>query len=61
VQSDVSEQIAAALKAQIKPAEEERLRRKPTENMLAFESYLQGRVHLGKRTEEHLRKAISCF
>lgn len=61
VQSDVAEQIAAALKTQIKPAEEQRIRKKPTENMDAFEAYLQGRVHLGRRTEEHLRKAIDCF
>jgi adenylate cyclase len=61
VQSDVAEQIAAALKAQIKPAEERRIRHKPTENMAAFEAYLQGRVHLGRRTEDHLRMAIDCF
>ena len=61
VQSDVAEQIAAALKATIKPAEEQRIKRKQTENMQAFEAYLQGRVHLGRRTEEHLRQAIACF
>jgi adenylate cyclase len=61
VQSDVAEQIAAALKAHIKPAEEKRIRQKPTDNMEAFEAYLQGRVHLGRRTEEHLRKAITYF
>ena len=61
VQSDVAEQIAAALKAQIKPAEAQRLRSVPTENMEAYQSFLQGRVHLGRRTEESLRKAIACF
>jgi len=61
VQSDVAEHIADALQAQIKPAEEKRIRHKPTENMEAFEAYLQGRVHLGRRTEDHLRHAIAAF
>lgn len=61
VQSDVAEKIAEALQAQIKPAEEESIKRHPTENMAAFEAYLQGRVALGKRTEEPLRRAITCF
>jgi len=61
VQSDVAEQIALALKAQIKPVEEERIRRKPTDNMDAFQAYLAGRVYLGRRTEDALRCAIESF
>ncbi|MEA2554630.1 MAG: adenylate cyclase, partial [Fimbriimonadaceae bacterium] len=61
VQSDVAQKIAEALRAKITASEQERIRRKPTENMEAYQWYLQGRVHLGKRTEESLRKAIGFF
>ncbi len=61
VQSDVAEQISQALQARIKPAEEAQIRRRPTESMEAYETYLQGRVHLGRRTEEALKKAIASF
>jgi tetratricopeptide (TPR) repeat protein len=61
VQSDVAEQIASALQAQIKPAEEQSIKRQPTQNMAAFESNLQGRVYLGRRTEDQLRQAIAAF
>ena len=35
--------------------------RKPTENLAAYNFYLQGRYHLSQRTEEGLRKAIEFF
>lgn len=35
--------------------------RSPTENLAAYNFYLQGRYHLSQRTEEGLRKAIEFF
>lgn len=35
--------------------------RKPTDNLAAYNFYLQGRYHLSQRTEEGLRKAIEFF
>ncbi len=35
--------------------------RRPTENLTAYNLYLQGRYHLSQRTEEGLRKAIEFF
>jgi TolB-like protein/Tfp pilus assembly protein PilF len=35
--------------------------RRPTENLAAYNLYLQGRYHLNQRTEEGLRKAVEFF
>ena len=36
-------------------------RGRPTENLAAYNLYLQGRYHLNQRTEEGLRKAVEFF
>lgn len=61
VQSEVASKISESLKAAITPAERERIIRKPTNNLEAYELYLHGRYHWGKRTDESLRRAIECF
>ena len=35
--------------------------RRPTENLAAYNLYVQGRYHLNQRTEEGLRKAVEFF
>jgi len=35
--------------------------RRPTENLAAYNLYVQGRYHLNQRTEEGLRKAVELF
>ena len=61
IQSDVAQRIAAALKAQLTPAERERIERKQTENTEAYRLYLKGRFYWNKRTAADLQKAIDCF
>ena len=45
IQSDVAQQIAQALKATISPDEKERIEQKLTDNLKAYDYYLQGRIY----------------
>ncbi|MGD9346844.1 MAG: protein kinase [Candidatus Aminicenantes bacterium] len=61
IQSAIAEQIATALMKELSPEEKNQLWKKPTENMEAYNLYLQGRFFWNKRTEEGLNKAIEFF
>jgi TolB-like protein len=61
IQTDVALQIAGALQAQLSPEERGRVERRPTENLEAYNLYLQGRYFWNKRTPEGLRAAIDYF
>jgi TolB-like protein len=61
IQSAIAEQIATALMKELSPEEKNQLWKKPTENMEAYNLYLQGRFFWNKRTEEGLNKAIEYF
>jgi TolB-like protein/Tfp pilus assembly protein PilF len=58
IQSKIAEQIANALLAKLSPDEKDRLRKKPTENLEAYNLYLRGRFFWEKRTGEGLNKAL---
>jgi TolB-like protein len=57
IQSEVAENIALALKQELSPEERERLQRKPTQNIEAYNLSLLGKYHLYKFTDEGFRKA----
>ncbi|MEK6283160.1 MAG: protein kinase [Acidobacteriota bacterium] len=61
MQDSIAGQVAAALKIKMTVAEQERLRRRYTENAAAYESYLQGRSHLARSTQEEALAAIAKF
>jgi len=61
IQSDIAEKIAKALQTELSLEEKERLQKHPTENLKAYNSYIQGRWFLEKRTEKSLKKAIEYF
>jgi serine/threonine protein kinase len=61
IQSDVAQRIANALKVAVLPSEHEKLQKVPISNLEAYNSYLRGRFHWNKRTEEGLHRAIECF
>jgi TolB-like protein/Tfp pilus assembly protein PilF len=61
IQSDVAEKIANALQVELSPEEKERLEKKPTENLEAYNSYLRGRYFWNRRTEKGLNLAIDYF
>ncbi len=66
IRSDISRRVVDALKIQLGIEETQRLAKKPTENLKAYELYLLGRFELNKFTEagftnsvEHFRRAIT--
>jgi serine/threonine protein kinase len=60
IQFDIAEKIAAALKNEFSPEEEELVQKRPTENLEAYTLYLQGRWYLDKR-EIGFSKSIEYF
>jgi tetratricopeptide (TPR) repeat protein len=61
IQSRVSGEIAAALKADVTPDEKSKIEKRPTDNPEAYNLYLRGRYFWNQRAEASLRRAISYF
>ncbi|MDQ3134390.1 MAG: tetratricopeptide repeat protein, partial [Acidobacteriota bacterium] len=61
LQSSISERVARALSLELTSDERRRLGKRDTEDSEAHQLYLAGRYHLGKRTAEGLRQAITNF
>jgi TolB-like protein/Flp pilus assembly protein TadD len=61
IQTDVALQIATALEAELSLEERTRIHRKPTQNVQAYQLYLQGRHCYTRYTEENIRKGIQYF
>jgi DNA-binding SARP family transcriptional activator/Tfp pilus assembly protein PilF len=61
VQSDIAKRIVAALQLTLTPEARDRIERKPTENLEAYDYYLLGRHHFDHRNAENLRRAIRFF
>jgi TolB-like protein/Tfp pilus assembly protein PilF len=60
IQSDVAQQIAAALEATLTADETERIGKAPTENLEAYDLYLRGR-HFWSQRGEGLRRGLQYF
>ena len=60
VQDDVVRSIVATLPGRIAEASAERLRRKPTNNLTAFDYFLRGNYALPRRGNQ-VREAIACY
>jgi serine/threonine protein kinase/tetratricopeptide (TPR) repeat protein len=61
IQSAIAEEITKALKTTLSPTDEERLQMQPTENLEAYNLYLQGRFLWNKRTPNDLKKSIEFY
>ncbi len=61
VQTEVAQQVAAALKLQLGMADAQRLHARPTENLAAYELYLKGRFCLYQYGEQSSGQAIEYF
>ncbi len=62
IQSDVAEKIVKSLKIKLSPAEKARIQKKPTDNLEAYNLYLQGRWFLNKRKfPDGYQKATEYF
>ncbi len=61
IQSDVSQQIATALKTKLTPDEVTRLDKKPTDNITAYQFYLKGREYYYRYNKEANENAVDLF
>ena len=61
LQNDVAKKIADAIEAVVTPSELEQIEKKPTENLLAYDYYLQALDPFYSRTKEGLEKGILLF
>jgi serine/threonine-protein kinase len=61
VQEEVAHAIAEQLTVERAGVRSAKGSGRPTENMAAYNLYLQGRYHVNQRTEEGLRKAVEFF
>jgi TolB-like protein/Tfp pilus assembly protein PilF len=61
IQTEVAQNVADSLKMQLLDKEKEKIEKKPTENIVAYTSYLKGRYYWNKRNRESLEKAIKNF
>ncbi len=61
IQSDVAKKIAAALQAELTPEEKERIDKRQTANLTAYEYYLRGRSFYYRYNRENNETAITFF
>jgi adenylate cyclase len=61
VQSDVARSVAEALRVTLSPAIAQQIERKGTENLEAYDLYLQGLYQQNKMTPEGLEKSLEYF
>jgi tetratricopeptide (TPR) repeat protein len=61
VQSEVAQQITGALSVALSPEEKQRVEKRATEDVDAYNLYLLGRFHANKWSEADVLKGIECF
>ncbi|MEE8527629.1 MAG: tetratricopeptide repeat protein, partial [Gammaproteobacteria bacterium] len=61
IQSEISNEIATALKTTLTPEEQSRISAVPTENLAAYSFYLTGRQHMAERSLEEMQLARQQF
>jgi serine/threonine protein kinase/tetratricopeptide (TPR) repeat protein len=61
IQTDIAEKIVESLKIKLTPEEKAQIRKKPTENMEAYNLYVQGRWFWNRRTLSGYQKAVEFF
>ncbi|MFL5620787.1 MAG: protein kinase domain-containing protein, partial [Gemmatimonadaceae bacterium] len=61
IQTDVALHIAASLEAELSTDERDRVERPPTDDVQAYQLFLQGRQWLTRYTPDSLRRAIEFF
>lgn len=61
IQTEVAQNVADALKTQMLGEERERVEKKPTHDIGAYEFYLKGRYYWNERSRDAVEKAIKYF
>ncbi len=58
IQEEIAKEISEKLRLKLTGAERQQLAKRPTENLKAFQYYMQGRSYINRRTREDLLTAI---
>jgi serine/threonine-protein kinase len=58
VQEEIAKEISEKLRLKLTGAERQQLAKRPTENLKAFQYYMQGRGYINRRTREDLLEAV---
>ena len=61
VQEEIAKEISEKLRLKLTGAERQQLAKRPTENLKAFQYYMQGRSYTQRRTREDLLTAIRYY
>ena len=61
VQEEIAKEVSANLRLKLTGAEEEQLAKRPTENLKAFQYYIQGRATAQRRTSADLLASVSYY
>jgi len=61
VQDEIARKIAAALRVQLSPQEQQALAAKPTDNLQAYDLYLRGKSYARRLTRQDLEFALQMF
>jgi len=61
VQEEIAHEISDTLRVQLSGEAKKRLTKRYTENIKAYQLYLQGRYFWNRRTDENLKKAVDLF
>ena len=61
VQDEIAQKIAAALRIQLSPQEQEAIAAKPTDNLQAYDLYLRGRSYARRLTRQDLEFALQMY
>jgi TolB-like protein len=61
VQEEIAKEVSEKLRVKLTAAEQQQLTKRPTENLKAFQYYMQGRSYTQRRTREDLLTAMSFY
>ncbi|MGE5213500.1 MAG: tetratricopeptide repeat protein [Nitrospirota bacterium] len=61
VQEEIAKEVSAKLRLKLTGAEQEQLAKRPTENLKAFQYYMQGRAAAQRRTNADLLASVSYY
>jgi tetratricopeptide (TPR) repeat protein len=61
VQEEIAKEVSAKLRLKLSGAEQEQLAKRPTENLKAFQYYMQGRAAAQRRTNADLLASVSYY
>lgn len=61
VQREIAQEVSASLRLQLTPVDQQRLARRSTDDVEAYQLYLKGRYESAKHTQADLEKSIDYF